>query len=106
MTRFLMLLLIFTFNSALAVSANSHIELTNNENEVSSSIETVNNSDSKHDGFLNGVKYGISYPFVFWGAEGFDKVPISEMSASFSFGFFITIIVILVIAVKLFILKK
>lgn len=106
MTRFLMFILIFTTNSTIAVSANNNIEVTNNEEVVSSTVETVNNSDSKHDGFLNGVKYGISYPFVFWGAEGFEKVPLTEMTGSYSFGAFSTIIVMLVIAVKLFVLKK
>lgn len=96
----------FCIINAFAASSEDQADIAGNA--VVQTAETVSESNGNtiNDGFLNGIKYGISYPFVFWGAEGFQKVPWNEMSGSFMLGTFVALIGLLLVGLSIFALKK
>ena len=64
------------------------------DNVVHAAYVPNSTDNTLHVGFLNGFKYGITYPLVFWRAEGFKKVPFEKMSASFGAGTFMGLVVL------------
>jgi len=96
----------FCFGNVLAGSGVPQPDVTGNAVDQGMEAGSATSSDPANDGFLNGVKYGMSYPFVFWGAEGYVKIPLNKMTGSFTFGYLLALACMLLVAGSIFLFKK